>query len=521
MSRSSRRRVLATALATVSLVTAGCGSGRSILQAGNDPAPATAAPQPTAPGGTTPGGTAAPGDTTVPGGPATTTPPPTTAPRPLDSLPPCPAAALDAADGPVDILFWHGMANELGRELERLAAAYNAGQDRVRVRLEFQGGYEQTIDKYLQSNQGNRPHLVQMPEYTVQQMVDIATSIPVQACVEASGFDVGTLLPAAVRAYSTEGVQWAMPFNLSNPVLYYNKQMFRAAGLDPEQPPRTLAELDAAGRAIQDSGAAAYGVALESSPDAGGGWFLEQWLAKQGAFYSDNDNGRAAPSTRVLFDQPAAVQLATELQDVAMRGSGIYVGENPGGQDQFLKMADASQPAAMTIATSAALGPVLQFVAGGIIPGLGTDDLGVGPMPSPDGSPGTLVGGAALWITSGRGDAEAAAAWDFVQYLLSAEVQSQWAAATGYVPVHTGAVELDPIRTLYTTDPRFAVAYEQVLETPDAPSALGPVLGPLREVRVTAAQAMGRIMGGDDPATALADAAAVANALIAEYNAGR
>jgi sn-glycerol 3-phosphate transport system substrate-binding protein len=451
------------------------------------------------------------------------TAPPTTEPRPIDSLPPCDIAALDeaAADGPVEILFWHGMSNELGRELERIVGQFNASQDRVEVRLEFQGGYEQTIDKYLQSDTDNRPDLVQMPEYTVQLMVDTQSNVPVQACIEDAGYDASGILPTALDAYATESIQWAMPFNVSNPVLYYNKKIFRDAGLDPEAPPLTLEQLGEYGRTIQSTGAATYGVAFDSAPDGGGGWFLEQWLAKEGEFYSDNDNGRSAPSTRVLFDGPTGVELLTGLQDVVATGGGVYVGENPSGTDAFLKLADASTPASMTISTSAALGSVLQFVEGGIIPGIGVEDLGVGPMPSPSGAPGTLIGGASLWITAGRGDAEAAAAFEFISYLVSPEIQSEWAAATGYVPVNAGAVEIDPLRSVYTTDPRFRVAYDQVAQTPDVPTSNGPVLGPLREVRVTAASAMAQIMNGADPQAALSDAAALANALIADYNTRR
>lgn len=493
------------------LVLAACGSGKSILEAGNEPRP-TAAPV-----------TTLPGQTTVPGQTVPSTAPPTTEPRPLDSLPACRTAALDeaAASGPVDIVFWHGLSNELGRELERITDEFNSSQDRVRVRLEFQGGYEQTIDKYLQSDTANRPDLVQMPEYTVQLMVDTASSVPVQACMEDAGWDAPGILPSALNAYATESVQWAMPFNVSNPVLYFNEKVFRDAGLDPDAPPLTLDELAAAGRAIQASGAASFGIALDSAPDGGGGWFLEQWLAKQGEFYSDNDNGRSAPSTRVLFDGPAGVELFRQLQDVVLNGCGVYVGENPSGTDAFLKLADASAPASMTIATSAALKSVLLFVEGGIIPGIGVDDLGVGPMPSPTGAPGALIGGASLWITAGRGDAQAAASFEYLQYLVSPEVQSQWAANTGYVPVNSGALDLEPLRTVYTDDPRFRVAYDQVAQTPDVATSNGPVLGPLREVRVTAAGATAQVLQGADPAAALTEAATLANALIADYNARR
>lgn len=493
----------AAGLVLAALLAVGCGSGESILQAGNEaPPPTTAAP------------TTLPGETTVP------TLPPTTVPRPIDSLPPCDVDVLDqaSADGPVDLLFWHALSSENGRTLERLVEQYNASQNRVRVRLEFQGGYDQSIDKYLQSNTANRPDLVQLPEYATQLMIDTKSTVPMQACITDAGFDTATLLPSALAAYASQGIQWSMPFNLSNPVLYYNKQIFRDAGLDPERPPLTLAEVSEYGRTIQQSGAAAYGIVLDTAPDGGGGWYLEQWLAKVGEFYSDNENGRAAPSTRVLFDGPAGVALLTELNDVVVNGGGVYVGENPSGQDSLLKLADQSAPGTMTISTSASLGPVLQFVEGGIIPGIGPDDIGVGPMPSPNGAPGALIGGNSLWITDGRGDDKTAAAWDFTQWLVSAAVQSDVAASTGYVPVTPGALELEPLRSVYANDPRFRVAFDQVAGTPDLPTSNGPLLGPQREVRVTAAAAMGRILQGGDPTTELAIAAAEANALITDYN---
>lgn len=106
------RRVVG--LATVCVLLAACGSGRSILEAGRDPVTTTV------PASTLPG------ETTLP---------PTTLPTKLDTLPPCNPEALDAAaaDGPVEIVFWHGLSNELGRELERQTQDFNISQDRVSV----------------------------------------------------------------------------------------------------------------------------------------------------------------------------------------------------------------------------------------------------------------------------------------------------------------------------------------------------------------------------------------------------
>lgn len=482
------------------LVVAACGSGESILNAGNESAPATTS------------------EVTQPGQSTTTTVAPTTTATPLADLPPCPVDALAEAGGVTEITFWHGMTGVLEDTLIQLTNQYNASQPAVRVTLQNQGGYEQTIDKYIQSGQSSRPDLVQLPEYTVQMMVDTDSTIPVGACVEASGLDMSPFLERALNAYATAGVQWAMPFNVSSPVLYYNKRVFENAGLDPEDPPLSLEDVRAASEAIVSTGAASYGVAFDTGFDSGGGWFVEQWLSQLEELYSDNDNGRSAPSTRVLYDNATAVELFTYVQAMITDGLAVNVGDNASGQDNFLKLADRQEPAAMTIGTSAALGTVLNVVNQGLIPGITADDIGIGPMPGP-GAPGALVGGASLWVVAGGNDAKAAAAWDYVQYLVTAESQSSWAAATGYVPIRQDATEIEPLKSTYTTDPRFAVSYEQLTGSADTPASNGPILGPLREIRVVVSRAVAEIMNGADVQAALAGSAAQADALIADYTA--
>jgi sn-glycerol 3-phosphate transport system substrate-binding protein len=132
-----------------------------------------------------------------------------------------------------------------------------------------------------------------------------------------------------------------------------------------------------------------------------------------------------------------------------------------------------------------------------------------------------LVGGASLWISADKGDPQAAAAWDFVSYLLSAESQSTWAAATGYVPVRSDAVDVEPLASTYAADPRFKVALDTLLSTPDEPTAIGPLLGPQREVRVLTSRALAEVLAGGDPAAALADAASRADSLLANYAASQ
>lgn len=495
-SRSFRAAFVVASLALV----AACSGGGSITDSGGDTtAPSTQSTDST---GST-GSTALETTTTVP----------------YDALPDCPTDALDTATGTVEIDFWHGMSGPLGEELTKLTDAYNASQDKVKVSL-VQGSYEDTADNYYAASQDSRPDMVQLPEYQVQAMIDTASTVPAGACVNSSGMDTSAFLPTALAAYGTAGVQWAMPFNISNPVLFYNKKAFVAAGLDPDKPPASLDELRSMSEQLVSSGAVKFGLALESGFDSGGGWYVEQWFAKAKEFYVDGDNGRTNRATKVLFNNQTGVDLLSFLQGMLNDGLAVDVGDNSqSGYDNLLKLADQKEPAAMTINTSASLGPVLQVLGTGQFPNISAGDVGVGPMPGPDGAPGMLIGGAALWVVDSGDDVRTAATWDFLTYLTAAQQQSEWAAATGYVPNRTDALDLEPYKTTVATDPRFNVAYQQLLDTPDVPTSAGPVTGPLREIRTVLANAVAAVFNGSDPKTELDNAATQSNALITDYNA--
>jgi len=488
---------------------AACSSGESALESGVDDVTTDAPVEATTPDDGTTSGTDAGTDTTAM---------PTTTVAPLADLAPCPTEALDAAAGPVDIVFWHAMANDLEPPLVALTEEYNASQDKVRVELQNQTGYESLLDKYINAGQGSRPTLEQFPEYTLRSIADSGTTVPAEACLESSSFDTSTFVPRTLTAYEYEGIQRGMPFNVSNPVLYYNRKMFEAAGLDPDDPPVSLEELRAASEQIVASGAAPVALVLDSGPDSGGGWFLEQWFGRAGEPFADNGNGRIAPATEVLFDNELGVELTTFLQTMIDDGLAMTVGDNPGGQDAFFKLADQTTPGAMTMATSAALGSVIAALGGGLVPDLGPQDIGVGPMPGPGETPQVQVGGASLWIMADKSPEETAAAWDYVTFLMRPESQSQWAATTGYVPVRTDALDLEPIASTYANDARFAVPYEQLLSGVNDDTANAPVLGPQREIRAETSRAMAAIFGGADPQTALTEAADASNLLITSYN---
>jgi hypothetical protein len=150
----------------------------------------------------------------------------------------------------------------------------------------------------------------------------------------------------------------------------------------------------------------------------------------------------------------------------------------------------------MAISTSAGARHVLNTVEGGLVPGSRPDDIGIGAAARPAGTvPTALVGGASLYVVADGDDVEAAA-WDFISYLVSPEVQSLFATLTGYVPVRDDALDVEPVATVYRDDPRFRVAYDQLVASPDSPALQGPILGPQREIRAVTARAVAEIFAG-------------------------
>ena len=163
-----------------------------------------------------------------------------------------------------------------------------------------------------------------MPEYTVQLMADTDTVIPIAGVHQGRRLrHVATFLPARSRPTTrSRALQWHAVQRL-DPVLYYNRADLRGGRPRSRRPAGSAR--GAPGRPAQqivDCGAATYGLALDNGFDCGGGWFLEQWFAKAGELYANNENGRAAPATRCCSTAPTGVELLTPVQSMVDRRAG-------------------------------------------------------------------------------------------------------------------------------------------------------------------------------------------------------
>jgi sn-glycerol 3-phosphate transport system substrate-binding protein len=424
----------------------------------------------------------------------------------------CPIGAIDelpASEKPVEVTYWHSFPEENERLITEITDAFNTSQQDVRVSLVDQTSYTDTGTAFEAAyGTDNAPDLVLLEDKETQRMVDSQAVVPAQACVDAADYDMSDFLSRVTDYFTVEDALWPMPFNVSNPVLYYNKAAFRAAGLDPDQPPTTLDEITEASQAIVDAGVAPHGYALQIDPG-----LFEQWTAMAGEEFVDNGNGRDARATAATFDNDAGLEVFEWMDEMVTSGLAENTGRSEGGNINHL-LAVGNTTSAMTVWTSAALGTVLTVLASGQFPGV---ELGVAELPGVPGDGAPFVGGGANYIVKGD-DAKVEAAWRYASYLTEPETQAKW-AQSGYVPIRQAAVDLPDVQQLWTSEPFYRVAFEQLAEDNPTVAAKGPVIGDFAGVRDAEVEGIEQmIINNVSPADALARALEGADEAIAAYN---
>jgi len=424
----------------------------------------------------------------------------------------CPTDAIEkapASQKPVQITYWHSFPEANLKAITAITNDFNASQKDVHVRLVNQTSYDDTLTAFRAAyGKGNAPDLVLLEDKTTQQMIDSQAVIPAQACIDATKYDTSDFLPRVIDYFTVKNALWPMPFNVSNPVLYYNKAVFTKAGLDPNNPPKTLDEVKADSQKIVSSGAAKHGWALKLDP-----WLLEQWTAMAGQPFVNNGNGRDDRATKVTFDNAAGKKVYEWISDMVKTGLAENTGRPEGNINHYLAV--ANKTSAMTADTSAALGTVVQVLGSGQFPGV---ELGVAPLVGLPGDGATFVGGGANYIVKGKDPKKVEAAWRFAKYLDEPQVQAKW-AVTGYIPIRKSSVQLPAVQQLWQQKPFYKVAYDQLASTNNTVAAKGPVMGPFNAVETAIVDSMEQMLAkGTNPDTALANAAKQSNSLIADYN---
>ncbi len=440
-------------------------------------------------------------------------------------LPPCPLDALDKATGPVEVVLWHPLAAKTKESLEQLAEQYNASQSKVRVRVEAQGSYAEQWKKFQSgAKTKDLPAIAVLEDISLQAVADSGVVLPAQSCINASKTDMNDFVQSAIDFYSIKGAMWPATVNLSSPLLYFNRNHFRKAGLDPAKPPTTLAELRTVAEKIKAAGVVDKPLALSLQP-----WFYESWMTGATSPMVDNDNGRGGGTTQAAaFDSEQGRELMTWYADMIRDGLLDPIPYQGGDVGQYLAM--ANQKASMTIETSTAATSVKAFLQGDTSVAAGNDtssvdlnalDINASKLPGIK-EPGKVqISGNGWYITNTTPPEVQAAAWDFITWWNSTPTQVQWNLKGSYLPYRVSAAKDAALVDAWQNDISgrwLAISYDQ-LQTGVDPKFPGPLIGPYDQVRDAMKKALDSVaFAGQAPDAAVKQAADESTKAIEAYN---
>ena len=349
--------------------------------------------------------------------------------------------AASAAAGPGEIRVWHSMSGVRGAEFGRLVARFNASQKHYRVVATYKGAYDEAVvEAYTARRAPRAPHLVQASElggaFLLEQK-DLAR--PLWQLAAESGAALAVEPGGAEDLIDREGRLLALPVGRSTPVLYWNRDAFRVAMLDPKKAPATWYEMVATLAALVQSGS---DCALTLA------WPASAMLENMAAWHN-----QAFATDRLVFNNRLAVRWVSTLATWKQSGYFTQATRRDEAESRF-----ASGECAVLVASSgnyADLRSRAKFELG-IAQFPYYDDFDSAPL-------NTLSSGTALWVMAGRPKADYAGVAQFLAFFARPEVQAEWHQKTGLVPLSAAAYELTRRQGFYAANPGHEIAVRQLL----------------------------------------------------------
>jgi sn-glycerol 3-phosphate transport system substrate-binding protein len=396
-----------------------------------------------------------------------------------------------------EIMWWHAMSGELGRQLEKLAADFNASQSEYRIVPSYKGNYTETVTAAIFAFRSrSQPAIVQVSEIATATMMAAKGAIyPVFELMrdEAEPFSPAAYLPAVTGYYAdAAGNMLSFPFNSSTPILYYNKDMFRAAGLDPEVAPKTWPEVGEAAKRLRASGAVCGFTTSWPS------WInVENFSAFHNLPISTRADGFDGLNAELNFNNPVVVRHVAQLAEWQTTKVFDYSGRATSAEPRFQK-----GECGIFIGSSATRADIRKNSG---------FEVGYGMLPYwPDvkGAPqNTIIGGATLWVLRDRPREEYKGVAKFFGFLSKPQVQAAWHQNTGYLPVTRAAFDLTRAQGFYDRNPGTAISIEQITLKPPTENSRGVRLGSFVLIRDVIDDELEQAFAGKKTAQAAMDSA--------------
>jgi sn-glycerol 3-phosphate transport system substrate-binding protein len=411
------------------------------------------------------------------------------------------AFAAAHAHAATEIHWWHSMNGTLGEKAGELAARFNAAQKDYVVLPVFKGSYDESVAAALAAQHGGgAPHIVQVPGAgSAGMLAGRKTVLPAWEVMKQAGekFNAGDYLPAVASSYTdAQNRMLSLPFNSATAVLYYNKDAFRKAGLDPASPPKTWDELQEVIIKVRDAGLpCGYTSGWQS-------WVqLENMHAWHNQEFATKSNGHGGHDARLVFNNQLMMRHIAKLSSWMKSELFTYYGRQDQAELKFVRGECGTLTSSS--ATFADLKRSAKF------------DFGVAQLPYYEdfkGAPqNTLIRGTSLWVMAGRKPAEYKGVAKFFSFVSSPAVQADWQQSTGYMPITTAAYELSRQQGYYAANPGTDIAIQQLLKHPTRESK-GIRLGHFEQIRARIDEELEQVWSQKKtPKQALDDAVAYGN----------
>ena len=416
------------------------------------------------------------------------------------------ALSTGTAAAQTTVEFWHTFGDpKRGGWIQDRADEFNKMHPDLKVVPAFKGNDNELISAtILAARQGNPPAISQIFEGGSQLALDSGVFQPVSGI---KNVDFSDYIKPVINFYTIGGKVNSLPFNSSSPVLYYNKDLMKKAGLDPSKPPATFGALldDCKTIKAANIGASCFGMSVN-------GWFIENWLAEQGQTFLNNDNGRSGRATASNLDSPAAKNIFNFFKTLQDNGYYSYTGklEDYDGSDAIF----TNQKVVFHITSTSKIGNNSDAAKKNGFA------LGVAELPIPDNTKrnGVVLGGASLWIAKNLSQQKAEGALDFALFLTNTKNMADWHKLTGYYPVRQSSIDLLKSQGWFDQAPLQLVAFNQQTNTVPTPATAGALTGAGPEVRKITEQALQKVLNGTPVDAALAEAKTRVDAALKDYN---
>ena len=393
-----------------------------------------------------------------------------------------------------EIEWWHAMGGALGQKVNQIASDFNASQSEYVIKPVYKGTYPETMTSAVAAFRAkNQPAIVQVFEVGTASMMGAKKAVfPVYQLMEKTNepFDPNSYLSTVTAYYTTsDGKMISLPFNSSTPVLYYNKALFKQAGI--EQPPKTWKEMGAVSQKLLDAGVKCGFTTTWQS------WTqIENFGARNNLPIATKNNGFDGTDTSFLFNQAPFVAHIQRMADWSKSGIFKYGGRQSDAMPLFY-----TQECAMVMESYAGFAGIKENMKG--------IDIGVSQLPYDDTlvdkPANSIIGGASLWVMAGRPDAEYNGVAKFFTYLSSPEVQADWHQATGYLPVTKAAYALTQQQGFYQQNPGADTAILQMTTSDSTANSKGLRFGNFLQTREIVDEELEKVWSGKQSAQAALD----------------